>query len=446
MPYDEELGEELGEALRRTGEEFSTDQRALVEAGHARGRRMVRRRRATVFGGAVAVVALAVTGAVVVPTLGGDSMESASPAGSSKSTKADESKQSSEASGPEVGAEQLIKTLKSLLPEGQVSGEEGRGTGEGPMPYAHVVFDEGKGKGSVGISFNRVDDPAGQSAKDMITCPDKVITKFDTCKSTKLADGSQLMILQGYVYPDQRADVKEWRATLVTPEGHLIDAMEHNAAAEKGSPVTRPEPPLSPDQLKALVTSDAWDPVYAAPEPQKPGAPGDKGEDAPEKSQNSQKSQKPGSTTADPGSESALDEQAVRSTLISLLPKGLKVTHRGGGGDYAFVVVDDGKGASLIGVNVQPNMDDVRGELFNGSEELPDGTVYSWQESAGDKGVEGAVMWTADTLRPDGLRVVVSAFNAGTQHDAPSRETPALTQDQLKSLATNAKWAELVAQ
>jgi hypothetical protein len=135
---------------------------------------------------------------------------------------------------------------------------------------------------------------------------------------------------------------------------------------------------------------------------------------------------------------------AVRNTLVSLLPKGVDVTAKGGEGDYAYVVVDDGKGRSLVQINVQPDMSDVRDDLFGtGSETLEDGTQVTTRQGAGDKGVEGAVMWTVDTMRTHGYRVVVSAFNAGTQHEAPTRETPALTMKQLREIALSDKWLGL---
>ncbi|MBC9717875.1 hypothetical protein H9Y04_35630 [Streptomyces sp. TRM66268-LWL] len=462
MSYEDEFGE----ALRRTGEEFSTDQRALVEGGHERGRRMVRRRRATVFGGAAAVVALGVTSAVVLPGIGGDPLQSASPAGSAESAQgadgsekgkavrdgesADSEKDTREGgpAGGHVRAEQLIATLKSLMPKGQFSEETGLGTESGAIPHAKVVFDDGKGKAAVGIGFNRLSKAEVQSGlvKDMTTCPDENLVPYDACEVSTLSDGSRLMTFKGYEHSSDKGGTKFWQAVLASPDGHAIDVGERNAPAEKGSAVTRPEPPLSMAQLKDILTSEKWDAVFAAPRVEGTAKPGSEGADA----------GKDGSGKADPGrtdpgkggtagndAPATPDGQAVRSTLLALLPAGVKVTAQGGDGEYAYVVVDDGNGASMIQINVQPNMDDVRGELFAGAEELPDGTVYSWRESDGDKGVAGTVMWTADTLRPDGLRVVVSAFNSGTQHDAPSRKTPALTEEQLKAIATSAKWAEL---
>ncbi|MER7170116.1 hypothetical protein [Streptomyces mesophilus] len=465
MSYEDEFGE----ALRRTGEEFSTDPRALVEAGHARGRRLVRRRRATVFGGAAAIAAIAVTSAVVLPGLGGQGMESAAPAGSTESAgtskgaegtaadggeKVKEGKGGTKTSGGHVSAKELIATLTSLLPEGEVSAGYGHGTDdERANPNAGVTFDDGDGAAAIRIAFTRLGEDERQVAEDMTTCPDKALVAYDTCEVDKLSDGSRLMVFQGYdVHGSQKGGTKYWQAVLATPEGHVIDAGEYNSSTEKGAAVTRPQPPLTTAQLKALVTSDKWDPVFGAPEKRQPK---NSGSDDPAKSD-------PGNV--DPGkgdsgkgdagkgdsegneAPASPEQQAIRSTLIGLLPQGVKVTGQGGDGSYAYVVVDDGKGASMVQINVQPNMDDVRGELFNGAEELPDGTVFSWRESGGDKGVDGAVMWTADTLRPDGLRVIVSAFNSGTQHDAPSRETPALSKEQLKSLAASAKWAEIAGQ
>lgn len=136
------------------------------------------------------------------------------------------------------------------------------------------------------------------------------------------------------------------------------------------------------------------------------------------------------------------DGQAILRKLKSLLPVSAKVASERGDDGYAYVVVNDGKGASLVQINVQPNMSDVEGELFgSGAEVLPDGTKVVTHQGPGEKGGAGVVMWTADTIRTDGLRVVVSAFNSGSQNAKATRQTPALTMQQLKSIATSGKWA-----
>ncbi|WP_415948251.1 hypothetical protein [Streptomyces sp. KLOTTS4A1] len=447
MSYEDELSE----ALRRTGEGFSTDHHALVEAGHVRGRRMARRRRrAAVFGGAAAVAALAVTGAVAVPGMtgggdrarpaaGGGAVASAS-GGSSAATASAEEGESAAADGKGVSKEQLVETLTSLLPDGKVGASFGRGTEEGTgMAYARVVFDDGMGKASVSVSFEQVDDADGKQTEQRTTCPDRVLVKHDACSVRTLEDGSRLMVYQGYVYSDHRADVKDWYALLVTPEGHLVRAGELNAVEEKGTPTTRPEPPLSVDQLTSLATSDKWDPVFDAPMAD-PGSAWPDGQPGGDGKGKEGKEGKEGPGEAEPP-PAVLGQKEIRARFVSLLPEGIKVLKQGGEGEWAYLVVDDGKGASMVQINVQPGMNDVRGQLFAGGETLPDGVMYQWRESGGEQGVEGGVMWTADTIRLDGLRVVVSAFNAGTQHDAPTRRTPALDQEQLKAIAASAEWA-----
>jgi hypothetical protein len=231
------------------------------------------------------------------------------------------------------------------------------------------------------------------------------------------------MVLQGYEYPDRRVDTKWWDAELVTPQGHHVGVSEWNAAAEKDSPVTRPRPPLSPAQLLHLAAATAWrDAIDAIPA-------------APDRS-----------TTKPTGTAPSASEPAaavpVAPTLKSLLPKGLTVSDASGDDTgFGYVVVDDGKGKSLVQVNVQTGMGDVAGELFgSGAETLSDGTMVAVRQGAGEKGGAGVVMWTVDTLRTDGSRVVISAFNSGAQDTAATRKTPALSIGQLRTIALSPRW------
>ncbi|MFE6688542.1 hypothetical protein ACFVFQ_18985 [Streptomyces sp. NPDC057743] len=156
-----------------------------------------------------------------------------------------------------------------------------------------------------------------------------------------------------------------------------------NAAAEKGAPVSRAEPPLSPAQLKTLAAAQEWRRV---------------------------------TDTLPGGPRARADKPAappLSARLSDLLPKGLDVVGRSDGRDaeYGHVVVDDGKGRSLVEINVQPDMRDVAGDLFHpGDEALADGT-----------------------------RVVISAFNAATPNGTPTRTTPTLTLHQLRTIALNSK-------
>ncbi|MGW6587899.1 hypothetical protein [Streptomyces globisporus] len=139
-----------------------------------------------------------------------------------------------------------------------------------------------------------------------------------------------------------------------------------------------------------------------------------------------------------------LDYAALMPTFRALLPDGLTVTDvTDSGGEFASVVVNDGKGRSLVQINVQPDMRDVAHQLYGDATTLPDGTLLATSKKPGEKGGSGVVMWTADSMRPDGMRVVVSAFNSGEQSSAATRKAPALTMDQLTALVISPEWPKL---
>ena len=391
----------LGHALRDAGDHFTTDRAALVDGGLARGRRQRLRRRTAVVGGVAGVALAWVGGALLTPW---DDGAAPRPGTSGRP--------SAQAPVAPVTGHELLESLEDMLPAGEVSGQEAKGGADrSPAPYARLVFDDGKGAAAVVVGLDRIAF-GGQHARQTVDCPDRTLVRHDACVSTELADGSLLKLFQGYVYGDRRAKTKLWSADLVTPAGQHVFVTELNAAAEKDSPVTRPEPPLSTARLKKLVTAPVWrgyvdslpeDPVEAQEPP------------------------------AQPSVDSVLD------TFAALLPRKAKVVERGE--DYSFLVLDDGEGRGYVQVDVQPGMGDVAGELFGeGSETLPDGTRVNFRENGGDKGVAGAVMWTVDTLRTDGFRVVVSALNAPTQHEAPSRTAPVLTEAQLRKIALSPQW------
>lgn len=414
MPVDQHqdpFEERLATALHDTGDTFDTDRAALAERGTVRGRRKQLVRRAGVVGAATSVVVACVGGALVLRS-GGPATEAA-PSSLAASSKP---KPTPSATAADMTGEQMIAAFKSLLPKGSFSQEGGRGTEptegmEEPAPYAGLVFDDGKGAAALSIAVGRV-QPGGTEARQAAQCPDKAFVAYDACKTSRLTDGSVVTVLQGYEYPDRRVETKLWTAELVTPTGQHVTVREWNAAAEKGSPVTRPQPPLSPAQLTTLAAAKEWRSVAnALPAPRlEPELPG--------------------------------SDLHARADLLALLPKGLKVTDRSGDddGEYAYAVVDDGKGASFVQVNVQPDMRDVAGDLFGSDDEtLPDGTRVAVHQGPGDD--KGAtVMWTVDTMRKDGRRVVISAFNAGTQKGPATRKTPALTIAQMRTMALDARW------
>ncbi|MER6121829.1 hypothetical protein ABT173_03845 [Streptomyces sp. NPDC001795] len=415
MPVEEHdpFEDRFAAALRHAGGTFESHQLDLAARGETRGRRL-RHRRAAIAGGVTGVALVGLGGTLVLPGVQADGGRRHSVAGS---TSAPSTVAASSSRPSAVTGDDLVRTLKKLLPKGKFSNEEGRGTGDLLTPYARVVYDDGKGKSAVSVSVDHV-RPGSSQARETTACPDKVFIPYDACTASTLADGSTLMVLQGYEYPDRRVDTKLWTAELVTPKGQHISVQEWNAAAEKDAPISRELPPLSPAQLKTLVTAPEWRAVADAI-PVAPGTP-----------------------TAEPSVSGAVPGGSASSTLASLLPKGVKVVSKGvADPGFGYVVLDDGKGASMVQVNVQADMSDVAGQLFgSGSRTLPDGTKVATHQGPGEKGGQGVVMWTVDTMRTDGRRVVISAFNSGTQHTAATRTAPALTLKQMEAIATSAKW------
>ncbi|MFE0252028.1 hypothetical protein [Streptomyces sp. NPDC059010] len=423
VEHDEDHFEgRLSHALHDTGERFDADRAALVAAGLARGRRLRLRRRATVLGGAAGIALVGVGGALLVPWDGTPAPRPSSsnvaeqPSGNPTGT----------STAPPVTARQLIETLEGLLPKGKVSGQDAKGATNSLMPpYVHLVHDDGKGPGAITVGLDRI-EPGSEQARQTTKCPDRRVAPHDSCVSTLLPDGSLLRLFQGYEYPDRRVDTKMWTADLVTPAGQRVSVSEWNAAAEKGAPISRSEPPLSTAQLKELVTAKVWR-GYVDSIPGNTGGTGNSG--------------KP-TETVPPGSPGTDEEPSfteILDTLVPLLPEGTKVVDRGT--DYSYLVVDDGKGRSLVEIDVQHGMGDVADELFgDDAETLPDGTLVTDRQDAGDKDVPGCVRWTVDTMRPDGFRVAVSAYNADGPHAAPSRAKPALAVKQLREIALSPKW------
>ncbi|MGY5049913.1 hypothetical protein ACWDE0_30595 [Streptomyces sp. 900105755] len=402
----------LAAALHAAGDTFEADRGTLVAGGTVRGRRLRLWRRTTVLGGAAGVALAGVGGALLAPWSGAPSERSPSAVSTTPRPAASPTARA-------VTSDDMISMLEKLLPEGKFSKPAGRGVdANGPLvaPYAQVVFDDGHGPGAVSVAVNRV-LPGGSDARQAVQCPDKIYTPYDGCVTRHLPDASVVTVVKGYEYPDRRVDTKLWTANLVTPDGHHVSVSEWNAAAEKDAPISRDEPPLSAAQLVKLAAAKEWRGVVdAIPED-------------------------PRQTQEPPVAQG--EGRPILKTLTSLVPKGLKVVAHGSDDDseFSYVVVDDGKGRSLVQINVQPDMSDVAKQLFGaGSETLPDGTRVAERKEPGEKGGAGVVMWTVDTMRADGFRVVISAFNSGSQQSAATRTAPALTMKQLRAIALSAKW------
>lgn len=202
------------------------------------------------------------------------------------------------------------------------------------------------------------------------------------------------------------------------PQGFLVDAQEWNAEEQKGAPVARPTPPLTLAQLKALVTSPLWHPAL---------------NDLPAAGQS-------------PQQEPARRGPKAVDILGEMLSKdGIPVVRRDDDGDdLGYLVLDDGKGKSLVSLQIQPDSVKYPGmwdEVFVSAETLPDGTKFLTRKRPGEKGGKGVIWWSAEALLPNGTRVIVSSFNSESQSSAATRKAPVLTVERMTELATSRKWA-----
>lgn len=220
-------------------------------------------------------------------------------------------------------------------------------------------------------------------------------------------------------------------ATLTSaPDGASPAAGTPEPEAE-GTPSARPD--ATPTQPDPAPTRPTATPTAQGTPPTGQGIPpaGERSQEPP--------SRGPADSPAPP-----LDHSLLMPTFLKLLPQGVTVGEKvDSGGEFASVVVDDGQGRSLVQINVQQDMRDVADQLYGDATTLPDGTLLATSQVPGEKGGKGVVWWTADTMRPDGMRVVVSAFNSGAQSTPATRPEPALTMKQLTALATSPEWLKL---
>lgn len=261
-----EFEDELGAALRRTADTFRPDDpRGLVAEGHAHGRKLRRRRTATITAGVAAFALIGVGGALVGGLAKGDGGSGVA-AGSQKpavGTAASAPGPSAKPTPPAMTAKQVMDLFVSMLPKGHVTKTNwpSRGT-EGGMPLAAVVFNDGHGPGLVTLGVGL--DEAAPSCPD-VPDPDPQVS----CTSTHVRGGT-LTISKGFEYPDHRAETKDWAATFVTSSGAVVSLNEWNSKDEKDAPISRPNPPLSSAQLARIVTDPRWQRVIdALPDPNK---------------------------------------------------------------------------------------------------------------------------------------------------------------------------------
>ncbi|MFE6053932.1 hypothetical protein ACFQ6N_24535 [Kitasatospora sp. NPDC056446] len=408
MSEPDKFEDDLLYALTRTGEGFRTGQADLVAGGYLRGRRRWRRRSTAAVMGGAAALALVGSGVYLAGSPAGKDAGSVG-AASAPAAAAGGSQAATPTGAPSsapvvITGDEVLATFRAMLPKGWTTDAKGRGTDDeqsgGTFVSASLVFDDGHGGSLIQLGIQKHRPKQTQ----VPGCPkDFGLARVDSCTDTTLPDGSRLLLEQGYEYSDSRADTKDWHATLTGPDGRSISVNEWNAPQEKGAPDSRPEPPLTLDQLKAIVTDRSWDRIVAAV--------GYDGVD---------------DDAVDPGLPLA-DREAA---LTGLLPQGVTVTGRSGTALAAtFKLARDGAaGALVLRVENWAGDRNTKGKrAFENANTLPDGSRILFSGDLGSK----ETPLTVNVLRPDGTEVMAVEKPTGT---------PLLTADQLKAIVAGPVW------
>ncbi|MGA5420507.1 hypothetical protein [Streptomyces lavendulocolor] len=419
MPFEDDVSE----AMHRTGETFSTDHRAIVEGGLRRGRTRVVRRRA----GAAAVAVVALTGAALYaqqllgPSTGlattADTSRSPSPDGTAPTPPAP-SRGVTFTGGPtpavddpdthiRVSADQMIQILERVLPKGELTRQRGTSNFGDPAraATASLVYDDGFGKAFVEVSIKRADreDPATRA---LVVCPVKVTPPALSCRDETGAAGGNATVLS------QDKGLRKSRTLSLSPEGYLVELTAFNGVPNEGGP-TRTNTPFTPMQTSHLTgTLNSAMTRYGIPNADL--------------------------FTREVHVAGGLD---VMERLQRLAPAGL--SPRGGGGDGAtgYILAYDVKNKTKSHLRAALTPKGAAGPEPRWTRTLPDGTKIATSERPA-KG-KGVTEWRVDALRPSGLRVTITSYNAEYPHKDANRTTPPATPEQLQAVAVHDSWLTL---
>ncbi|MEV6994400.1 hypothetical protein AB0N87_35315 [Streptomyces sp. NPDC093228] len=275
-----------------------------------------------------------------------------------------------------------------------------------------VLFDDGHGATQIQVTLN--------NQTPVPLCPDSAYHPYSECTHTVQSGGAQLSIDISPVTDTTPSAIKRWTALYTAPDGRQVFVSEINARTDKDTAPTRSVPPLSTKRLAAIAASGTWNRYLSAlPVPSAPPSIGPK-----------------------------ISAKQITDTLTRLLPTEMSVSDPQGSDGFGHVVLNDGHGPSLVAMNVQLwKPDDPRiHQVFDGARTLSDGTRITTSEKPPALGGEGAIEWTVDTLREDGLRVVVSSNNARAYGVPSTRKDPALSIPQLQEIALDPSWQQLLPQ
>ncbi|MFE0633487.1 hypothetical protein ACFW3D_41985, partial [Streptomyces sp. NPDC058864] len=307
-------------------------------------------------------------------------------------------------------ARQMLDILRTVLPEGTLSEQHGPGPAgaTGGPPSAQVVFTRGGRAARLTVTVNRYALPVPEQ---FATCPDSAYHPYSRCTRARLPGGA-LLTQDRSPADEKHPSGAEVLTTLLTHEDGSQVFVSQGPGPSGTAAAGRTALPLTAEELAAVARSPAWKPVLPA-------------------------TTVPRAAPQDSSLVPRMTGLQIADTIAGLLPPGLRTAQRGGSLGFGHLTADDGDGKGLVAVNVQqwkpgnPTLD----QLFHDARTLTDGTRVGVRTAPSAHGGAGAVEWTVDTLRTDGLRVVITAVNAPAYLLPATRPEPVLTTRQLQRIA-----------
>ncbi|MFB8239409.1 hypothetical protein ACFC58_22945 [Kitasatospora purpeofusca] len=245
---DTQYEQDFSAAMARAGETFHTEPLPLVDTAWSYGRRLRRRRRAAMVAGAAALALVGVGGVAVADLPGGGTGRVAAAGAPSAGATA----------APVPGLE-FLALFTPLLPAGNiVKVEEARGTESG-TPQLRLTHDDGHG---LAYYLFWITGPSVMP-DDAKGCA--YATAPDVCTSATTADGSQVVTYQAATRSGEPDGSKTWSASFYSKSGYHVMVQEWNRnPLDRGSGITRVDPPMTTERIAEVVADKRWERVAAA--------------------------------------------------------------------------------------------------------------------------------------------------------------------------------------
>ncbi|WP_143031803.1 hypothetical protein [Actinacidiphila guanduensis] len=257
-------------------------------------------------------------------------------------------------------------------------------------------------------------------------CPDSAYRPYDRCTSTVLSDGSRLNLDAAPLRQDRPSGARQWAAQVTAPSGTQVVVSESSVPAPGGADTMADAPPLSLHALGRIAASAAWKPLMNV---------------LPESETGSSSAATDTQPSGGGDKQPTIMAASITAALTPLL-RDFRIADRGGSPGFGHLTVDDGHGRSLLAVNVQQWKvhDPALVPVFGHAEALSDGTLVTTGAGPSTHGGAGAVEWTADMLRPNGLRVFVSEVNAPGYGVPATRAAPPISLAGLRRISLDRTW------